>query len=362
VEDEEELQGNIEESKSGTLDDKEEESISHQKRGATTTLQNITLRDKHEDEEKDDKDTDEGSKNDIASKFVSDSGNVTRMKPTSPAKKVWIKPKLVERTLSRDHAPFSPSKRNVLSSPSTKEFDDFGGGTRLEDNENENEDDQSLPTNLSPELLSLFEIIDKYDPREIELETELKCFIPQYIPAIGEIDPFLKVPRPDGVPDGLGLYVVDEPALVQSDPAILELQLKAKMKKRRNTTIVRSIENAANNPYEIENWIQSVEDLHRSKPPPEVLYKFEPPDVEEILSPFPSELASALEGELSGALDPELDLSLEQYAKVICAMLDVPVRGGDSLNENNLIENLHFLFSLTVDESLRSQNDTISAL
>jgi intraflagellar transport protein 46 len=36
----------------------------------------------------------------------------------------------------------------------------------------------------------------------------LKAFVPEYIPAIGEVDAFLKMPRPDGQPETLGLYVL----------------------------------------------------------------------------------------------------------------------------------------------------------
>jgi len=233
----------------------------------------------------------------------------------------------------------------VLSEPTKAHLDEDGPSP------NEAEQIQNLP----PELVSLFSCIDKYEPREIEIKTELKCFIPSYIPAIGDVDPFLKVPRPDGKPDGLGLYVIDEPALVQSDPAVLELQLRAKMKKRKGDVVVRSIDNASKNPYEIEKWIQSIEDLHRSRPAPEVMYKFPMPEMEEIASPFPMELVQALDNEFADALDPQLDLSLEDYAKLICAMLDVPVR------EKNLIQNLHFLFNLSI-ELEGTQSDTISAL
>jgi intraflagellar transport protein 46 len=31
----------------------------------------------------------------------------------------------------------------------------------------------------------------------MELEAKLRPFIPEYIPAIGEVDAFLKMPRPD---------------------------------------------------------------------------------------------------------------------------------------------------------------------
>ncbi|KAJ1477012.1 intraflagellar transport complex B protein 46 C terminal-domain-containing protein [Baffinella frigidus] len=58
---------------------------------------------------------------------------------------------------------------------------------------------------VSAEVKELFQYIGRYKPQTIELETRLKPFIPDYLPAIGEIDPFLKIPRPDGKKDELGL-------------------------------------------------------------------------------------------------------------------------------------------------------------
>jgi len=40
----------------------------------------------------------------------------------------------------------------------------------------------------------------RYTPLIQELDTKLKAFVPEYIPAIGEVDAFLKMPRPDGQP------------------------------------------------------------------------------------------------------------------------------------------------------------------
>ena len=54
----------------------------------------------------------------------------------------------------------------------------------------------------------------------------MKPFIPEYVPAIGDIDAFLKVPRPDGKSDSLGLVVLDEPSSRQSDPHVLNLQMR----------------------------------------------------------------------------------------------------------------------------------------
>lgn len=41
----------------------------------------------------------------------------------------------------------------------------------------------------------------------------MKAFIPEYIPAVGEVDAFLKMPIPDGKDETLGLAALDEPAL-----------------------------------------------------------------------------------------------------------------------------------------------------
>jgi intraflagellar transport protein 46 len=64
---------------------------------------------------------------------------------------------------------------------------------------------------VSAEIKDLFKYIDKYlnislvlfpfklffifrfQPQDIVLETKLKPFIPEYVPAIGDIDAFLKV-------------------------------------------------------------------------------------------------------------------------------------------------------------------------
>eukprot|EP00962_Isochrysis_galbana_P009990 scaffold2771_cov108-Isochrysis_galbana.AAC.5 len=79
---------------------------------------------------------------------------------------------------------------------------------------------------VTPEIAELFQYIGRYKPHAIELETKMRPFVAEYIPAVGEIDPFVKVPRPDAKPDHLGLTVLDETAATQSDPTVLTLQLK----------------------------------------------------------------------------------------------------------------------------------------
>lgn len=69
-------------------------------------------------------------------------------------------------------------------------------------------------------------VVFRFQPQDIILETKLKPFIPEYVPAIGDIDAFLKVPRPDGKEDALGLIVLDEPSSKQSDPHVLSLEMR----------------------------------------------------------------------------------------------------------------------------------------
>lgn len=64
--------------------------------------------------------------------------------------------------------------------------------------------------NISPEIKDLFKHITNYIPEVYELDAHLKPFIPEYIPAIGEVDAFIKIPRPDNDEEILGINIIDE--------------------------------------------------------------------------------------------------------------------------------------------------------
>ncbi|GMI20800.1 hypothetical protein TeGR_g5469 [Tetraparma gracilis] len=189
------------------------------------------------------------------------------------------------------------------------------------------------------DVREIFDYISRYKPHEVELDTSLKCFIPDYIPAVGEMDAFIKIPTPAGGSDDLGLKVLDEPAASQSDSTVLELQLRAISKKASGEVAVRSIDNAASNPREIQRWITSISELHRSKPPPQVHYKKSMPDVEALMDVWPEEFEDALSRSRVPLPSVNLDLSLEEYIKVWCSLLDVPVY------EGSVVESLHVLFT-----------------
>lgn len=60
---------------------------------------------------------------------------------------------------------------------------------------------QSNPTLINivledPELAEIFQFIN-FEPKEIELEVNLKCFLPEYIPVLGDVCLHLQVFKSD---------------------------------------------------------------------------------------------------------------------------------------------------------------------
>lgn len=58
---------------------------------------------------------------------------------------------------------------------------------------------------VSEETKDLFKYIGRYKAVSVEIETKIKAFIPDYIPAVGEVDAFIKMPRPDDKEENMGL-------------------------------------------------------------------------------------------------------------------------------------------------------------
>uniref|UniRef100_A0A8B9TR90 Intraflagellar transport protein 46 homolog n=1 Tax=Anas platyrhynchos TaxID=8839 RepID=A0A8B9TR90_ANAPL len=178
-----------------------------------------------------------------------------------------------------------------------------------------------------------------YTPKMINIEHKLLPFIPDFIPAVGDIDAFLKVPRPDGKPDNLGLLVLDEPSTKQSDPTVLSLWLTENSKQHNITQQikVKSVENAEKNPKAIDSWIESISELHRCKPPATVHYTRPMPDIETLMQEWSPEFEELL-GKV-GLPTAEMNCDLAEYVDMICAILDIPVY-------KSRIQPLHLLFSL----------------
>ncbi|KAM7376804.1 hypothetical protein PAMA_013535 [Pampus argenteus] len=195
---------------------------------------------------------------------------------------------------------------------------------------------------VSTEIKELFQYITRYTPQSVELEHSLKPFIPDFIPAVGDIDAFLKVPRPDGKSDGLGLLVLDEPSVKQSDPTVLSLWLSEETKQHGATELkkVTSVASPQSNPRVVDSWVESIIALHRSKPPASVQYVRPMPDIDSLMQEWPAELE-----ELLGCLQlppAHLYCNLAEYTDAVCSLLDVPVY-------RSRIQSLHLLFSLYLE-------------
>jgi intraflagellar transport protein 46 len=132
-------------------------------------------------------------------------------------------------------------------------------------------------------------MITSFVPSRVELFPALAPFFPDYLPAAGAIDPFLRPPRPDGREGELGARRLPEPAALQSDPTVLDLQLRALSKKSGLEPVaVRALEHAERNPKEILKWAASIAELRRSAPPPSVHYSRPMPEVEALMQEWPA--------------------------------------------------------------------------
>ncbi|KAK9807470.1 hypothetical protein WJX72_000119 [[Myrmecia] bisecta] len=197
---------------------------------------------------------------------------------------------------------------------------------------------------VSKDLRDLFQYITRYKPQNLQLDAPLKPFIPDYIPAVGDIDEFIKVPRPDGRPDYLGLKVLDEPAARQTDPSVLALQLRQTSKRAAKVSgddeVVSKVENASKNSKRLDEWIQNIGTLHKSKPPSSVSYSKNMPDIDALMEQWPDEVETLLQ--TVQLPDASLDMDLKTFVTLVCSILDIPVYA-------NPVESLHVLFTLFLE-------------
>lgn len=107
----------------------------------------------------------------------------------------------------------SPTRSNVDREEASKISDlktSEDSDNNSEEEEDDDDEDVAAPPpegmydpsdyeylNVSSEIKEIFNYIVRYTPQTIEIETRFKPFIPEYIPAVGDIDAFLKVNRPD---------------------------------------------------------------------------------------------------------------------------------------------------------------------
>jgi len=105
---------------------------------------------------------------------------------------------------------------------------------------------------------------------------------------------------------------------------------------------IESIENADKKPKEIARWINSVQDLHKTRPPATVNYTKQMPDFDNLMQEWSPEMEQALkEIPFPG---PEIDMHSADYGRLVCSMIDIPCH--KLANNKSVVESLHLMFTL----------------
>ena len=144
-------------------------------------------------------------------------------------------------------------------------------------------------------------------------------------------------------------YIAEIDEARQSDPTLLEMQLRAAAKRtiHGGDMLVSSIEHADQHPAKIDKWIADVDALHRGKPPHKMYYTGAMPDAESLMEQWPEAFEAYLDSASCSASrdallpSPDLDLTLAEYAKTLCSTLDIPCE--------RPVEALHLMFTLFLD-------------
>ena len=156
-------------------------------------------------------------------------------------------------------------------------------------------------------------------------------FRSDYVPAVGEVDAFLKVPKPDATKEHLGLLQLDEPCLNQSKRSYLDLLIRQFYKGRRKNheQSIHSINNAHKKQKEVAGWINDVENVQKKKQAPSVFYAQKMPDIDNLMQVFDEKITGEMGCEDSGETIAyqESEIPLEMLTKAVCGVVGIPVHG-----------------------------------
>uniref|UniRef100_A0A182J3U1 Intraflagellar transport protein 46 homolog n=1 Tax=Anopheles atroparvus TaxID=41427 RepID=A0A182J3U1_ANOAO len=207
------------------------------------------------------------------------------------------------------------------------------------------------------EVKDLFQYISRYTPQRVSIDYKLKIFIPEFIPAVGDIDAFLKVVPPGPVSENkskklnghiqnLGLMILDEPCGDQSDSVLLQMKLRSIFTKPIETpsAIVRSAR-------DIDRWITEIQSLRANQSIQSANAQKQPNvNIDSLMSEWPEEVERTLD--TLGFPPAKLDCSLAHYIKIICNIFDIPLPPGEG--QADYIYALYNLFNLFL--AIKQQN------
>jgi len=251
----------------------------------------------------------------------------------------------------RDHD-LGPDRHNAPQAAGGAPGGALESGSEEEDTGSEEEEEQKIEGAYDPadyadlpvgqDIKELFAYITRYQVQLQDVDTRLKPFIPDFIPAVGDIDAMIKIGRPDNVDQGLGLEVLDEPCAAQSDPTILDLQLRSISKTTTSKAVaVKQVVGDTNKT--IDSWISSISDLHREKPPQTVNYSSMMPDIETLMQVWPPEFEELLTERKVQLPTADINCTLKEYVSIVCGLCDIPI------HKEKRIESLHVLFTLFIE-------------
>ena len=182
---------------------------------------------------------------------------------------------------------------------------------------------------LDSEIKELFPYILKYTPQNIETPYHLQPFIPDYVPAVGDVDAFLKVSEPPLLKperskemqehfQKLGLYFLDEPSGTQSEPSLLNMKLRSALTGSGNNAHSASSQQVpmAKSNKDIDKWINEVEQVHMAQS----VYDAQPrKDIDSMIIDWPRSYANAT-GAAQEAYQQCLsgELSVIDYVRILC--------------------------------------------
>lgn len=137
---------------------------------------------------------------------------------------------------------------------------------------------------------------------------------------------------------------MDEPTTKGVDKYILEMELAENTKCKIDKMNVKSIPNAEKRPNEITDWIAKIDDLQKRKVPTEVNYSKKMPEVDKLMAVWPDKEEQAFKN--IEFPNEKMSISLENYSKIVCNLMDIPIHKAEGKQAKPLIESLHSLFTV----------------
>lgn len=200
------------------------------------------------------------------------------------------------------------------------------------------------------DIKELMQYISRYTPQRIPIEYRLRVFIPDYIPAVGDIDAFLKISPPEPITKGtesaldkftksLGLQVLDEPCGQQSDEVLLQMKLRSIFPKALETPSA-----IAKSPKDVERWISEIQALHVGQPTQNAMQFRQMPDIDQLMSEWPESVEKMLDS--IGFPTASLDCPLSTYTAIVAGLFDIPINNRAS--QMDYIAALYTLFNLYI--------------